>query len=72
MFLLDWRFFPVLDSATRYVGVYDPALVAASVVIETLARDRGAAPVGELLGALEADLAAAQSGLRESVGVEHV
>jgi hypothetical protein len=40
MLHLDWRFLPVFDSidpATRYVGVYNPLLVATSVVIAILA-----------------------------------
>jgi two-component system, sensor histidine kinase and response regulator len=40
MFHLDWHFFPVSDSVdlgTEYVGAYDPALVAISVVIAILA-----------------------------------
>ena len=40
--------------------------------IEALAKDRGAGPVRDLLEALDADLTAAQNGLRELVGAEHV
>jgi signal transduction histidine kinase/DNA-binding response OmpR family regulator/HPt (histidine-containing phosphotransfer) domain-containing protein len=40
MLHLDWRFFPVFDTLnpeSNYVGVYDPGLVATSVVIAILA-----------------------------------
>jgi two-component system, sensor histidine kinase and response regulator len=40
MFHLDWRFLPVFDSAdfgNNYAGVYNPGLVATSVVIAILA-----------------------------------
>jgi two-component system, sensor histidine kinase and response regulator len=40
MLHLDWRFSPVFDSidpTSHYVGVYDPGLVATSVVIAVLA-----------------------------------
>jgi two-component system, sensor histidine kinase and response regulator len=40
MLHLDWRFFPVFDHndlGASYIGVYDPALVATSIVIAILA-----------------------------------
>jgi two-component system sensor histidine kinase/response regulator len=54
MFHLDWRFFPVfdrLDSATNYIGVYDPTLVATSVVIAILAAFVALSISGRILAA---------------------
>jgi HPt (histidine-containing phosphotransfer) domain-containing protein len=40
--------------------------------IEALAREAGVSSVGGLLDGLDADVAAAQSGLRKLIGAEHV
>jgi NO-binding membrane sensor protein with MHYT domain len=54
MLYLDWRFLPVFDSidpATDYVGVYDPRLVATSVVIAILAAYVALSISGRILAA---------------------
>src|SRR5580698_7040766 len=40
MYYLDWRFFPIfdgIDPTTAYRGVYEPVLVATSIIIAILA-----------------------------------
>jgi two-component system, sensor histidine kinase and response regulator len=54
MFHLDWRFFPVfdqIDPSTDYVGVYDPILVATSVIIAILAAFVALSISGRILAA---------------------
>jgi NO-binding membrane sensor protein with MHYT domain len=54
MLHLDWRFFPVFDPvnpASNYVGVYDPGLVATSVVIAILAAYVGLSISGRIAAA---------------------
>ena len=61
-----WRTAHSLKSSAAALGA--GRLSHRCAEIETLARETGAAPVRELLGALEADLTAAQNGLKELIG----
>jgi signal transduction histidine kinase/CheY-like chemotaxis protein len=64
-----WRTAHSLKSSAAALGA--ERLSRRCAQIETMARAFGAASVNRLLDALEADLAAAQSGLRELVGADH-
>jgi two-component system sensor histidine kinase/response regulator len=60
MLHLDWRFFPVFDAidpASNYAGVYNPGLVATSVVIAVLA--------AYVALSISGRIAAAQTGLSQ-------
>jgi CheY-like chemotaxis protein len=65
-----WRTAHSLKSSAAALGA--GRLSRRCAEIEALARDGDSSSVGELLDALEADLAAAHSGLRELIGAEHV
>jgi HPt (histidine-containing phosphotransfer) domain-containing protein len=64
-----WRTAHSLKSSAAALGA--ARLSRRCAEIEALARDAGAAPVRGLLDALDSDLAAAQSGLKELIGAEH-
>jgi two-component system sensor histidine kinase/response regulator len=64
-----WRTAHSLKSSAAALGA--GRLSRRCAQIETMARESGAAPIHGLLDALETDLAAAQSGLRELVGEGH-
>ena len=65
-----WRTAHSLKSSAATLGAERVARCCAQ--IESLARDAGVKAVGELVRSLEAELAAAQDGLRELIGAEHV
>jgi CheY-like chemotaxis protein/HPt (histidine-containing phosphotransfer) domain-containing protein len=65
-----WRTAHTLKSSAAALGA--GRLSHRCAEIERLARDAGASAVGGLLDGLDADLTAAQSGLRELIGAEHV
>ncbi len=65
-----WRSAHSLKSSAAALGAAQLSRRCAE--IEHLARESGAAPVSGLLDALELDLAAAQNGLRELIGADHV
>ncbi|MGA8400941.1 MAG: response regulator, partial [Stellaceae bacterium] len=65
-----WRTAHSLKSSAAALGA--GRLSQRCAEIEAVAKGRGAGPVRDLLDALDADLAAAQNGLRELVGAEHV
>ncbi|HEV2187086.1 MAG TPA: MHYT domain-containing protein [Stellaceae bacterium] len=65
-----WRTAHNLKSSAAALGAAQLSRRCAE--IETLAREAGAQPVRDLLDALDSDLAAAQSGLKELIGAEHV
>jgi HPt (histidine-containing phosphotransfer) domain-containing protein len=64
-----WRTAHSLKSSAAALGA--GRLSRRCAQIEKLARGSGAKPASDLLDALEVDLAAAQSGLRELIGAEH-
>jgi CheY-like chemotaxis protein/HPt (histidine-containing phosphotransfer) domain-containing protein len=64
-----WRTAHSLKSSAAALGAGQLSRRCAE--IEALARDAGVQPVRGLLDALEADVAAAQTGLRELIGAEH-
>jgi two-component system sensor histidine kinase/response regulator len=64
-----WRTAHSLKSSAAALGA--GRLSRRCAQIENLARESGAKPASDLLDALEVDLAAAQSGLRELIGAEH-
>jgi HPt (histidine-containing phosphotransfer) domain-containing protein len=64
-----WRTAHSLKSSAAALGA--GRLSRRCAEIEILARESGAEPVGDLLDALEADLAAAQSRLGKLVGAAH-
>jgi signal transduction histidine kinase/DNA-binding response OmpR family regulator len=65
-----WRTAHSLKSSAAALGA--GTLSRRCAEIESLARDGGVDPVRQLLGALEADLTAAQTGLEELIGADHV
>jgi HPt (histidine-containing phosphotransfer) domain-containing protein len=65
-----WRTAHSLKSSAATLGAM--RLSRRCAEIEALAREGGATPVRELLEGLDADLAAAQRGLGELIGAEHV
>jgi HPt (histidine-containing phosphotransfer) domain-containing protein len=65
-----WRTAHNLKSSAAALGAAQLSRRCAE--IETLAREAGVRPVRKLLDALDSDLAAAQSGLKELIGAEHV
>jgi HPt (histidine-containing phosphotransfer) domain-containing protein len=65
-----WRSAHSLKSSAAALGA--GRLSRRCAEIEALARESGATPVRELLDALEADVTAAQHGLKELIGAEHV
>lgn len=65
-----WRTAHSLKSSAAALGARQLSRRCAE--IEALAREAGAPSVSGLINALESDLAAAQSGLRELIGAEHV
>jgi HPt (histidine-containing phosphotransfer) domain-containing protein len=65
-----WRTAHSLKSSAAALGA--GRLSRRCAEIESLARDAGASSVGGLLDGLDADVTAAQSGLRELIGAEHV
>jgi two-component system, sensor histidine kinase and response regulator len=64
-----WRTAHSLKSSAAALGA--GRLSRRCAQIESLARESGAKPASDLLDALEADLAAAQTGLRELIGADH-
>ena len=65
-----WRTAHSLKSSAATLGA--ARLSRRCAEIEAIARGSGAGPVGRLLDALDADLVAAQNGLKELIGGEHV
>ena len=65
-----WRTAHSLKSSAAALGAAQLSRRCAQ--IEAIARESGIEPVCKLLDALEAELTAAQSGLRELIGAEHV
>jgi HPt (histidine-containing phosphotransfer) domain-containing protein len=65
-----WRTAHSLKSSAAALGA--GRLSRRCAEIEALARETGVSSVGGLLDGLDADVAAAQSGLRELIGAEHV
>jgi HPt (histidine-containing phosphotransfer) domain-containing protein len=65
-----WRTAHSLKSSAATLGA--ARLSRRCAEIEALAREAGTMPVRELLDALDSDLAAAQSELKELIGAEHV
>ena len=65
-----WRTAHSLKSSAATLGAAQLSRRCAE--IEGLAREEGVKPVGALLDPLDADLAAAQNGLKELIGAEHV
>jgi HPt (histidine-containing phosphotransfer) domain-containing protein len=64
-----WRTAHSLKSSAAALGA--GRLSRRCAQIESLARESGAKPASDLLDALEADLAAPQTGLRELIGADH-
>ena len=65
-----WRTAHSLKSSAATLGAV--RLSRRCAEIETKARETGVESVGDLIDALDADLAAAQNGLKELIGGEHV
>jgi len=65
-----WRTAHSLKSSAAALGAGQLSRRCAE--IEASARRGALSPVGDLLEALDSDLAAAQRGLRELIGAEHV